>query len=91
MSVCFLFRFYFFFPVYAIVKQTPVLSSTLHNESVRKFSVKRLFQEHNDVVLNAGIKPATLRSLARRSNQLSYAAAAAAALVICLITTQHKK
>ena len=34
-----------------------------------------LFQEHNDVMPNTGIEAATLRSLARRSNQVSYAAA----------------
>ena len=33
------------------------------------------FQGHNDVMPNTGIEPAALRLVARRSNQLSYAAA----------------
>ena len=52
--------FYFFSPN-AVVKQTHVL--------------KCFYQEHNETMPSIGIEPATLRSLARRRNQLSYAAA----------------
>ena len=38
MSACFLFGL-IFSPVYAVVKQTPVLSSTPHNESVKKLAL----------------------------------------------------
>ena len=37
-----------------------------------EISVKCLFLGHNDVVPNTGIEPATLRSPARHSNQVSY-------------------
>ena len=40
MSACFLFILKdFFSPVYAVVKQTSVLSSTPHNELVRKLAL----------------------------------------------------
>ena len=40
-----------------------------------EISVKCLSQEDNDIMPSTVIEPATLRSLARRSNQLSFAAA----------------
>ena len=68
----FIWFFKFFSPVNAVVKQTPVLSFHTTQRACKEISVKCLSQGHNDVMPSTGIKPANLRSLARRSNQLSY-------------------
>ena len=75
MYACFVIWFFnFFSPVNAVVKQTPVLSFHTTQRACKEISIKCLSLGHNDVMPNTGIEPATLRSLARCSNQLSYAA-----------------
>ena len=54
------------------MKLTPVFVLTL---ACLEISVKCLSQGRNDVIPSAGIESSTLRSIAQRSNQLSYAAA----------------
>ena len=65
----------FFFSMNAAAKQTPVLVFHAIQNTSQEISVKYLSQRYNDVMPNTGIEPATLRSLSRRFNQLSYAAA----------------
>ena len=65
----------FFFPLYTVVKQTPVLVFHTTQRVFWEISVKCLSRRDNDVVPCKGIELATLRLPARRSNQLSYAAA----------------
>ena len=76
MSAYFYLVFIFIFSlIYAVVKYTPVLSFTPHKELVRKENLKCRFQGQNIIMPCQGTEPATLQLLARRSNQLSYAAA----------------
>ena len=74
MSAFFFICFFDFSPVNAVMKQTPVLSFHTTQRAYWEISVKCLSQGHNDVKPSTGIEPANLRSLARRSNQLSYVA-----------------
>ena len=60
--------------------KTPVLSSTSHKKRVRKLALSVFSHDEHRTsnsyeVALTGIEPATLQSLARRSNQLSFAAA----------------
>ena len=64
------------------MKQTPVLSFHTTQRACKEISVKCLSLGHNDVEPNTDIETATLRSLARRSNQLSYAAASVNEIII---------
>ena len=57
------------------MEQTLVLSSTPHKKPVRKLALSVFPNGHNDVIPSTGIEPPTMRSLARRFNQPSYAAA----------------
>ena len=63
---------YVFSGKYAVVKPTPVLPFHTTQRACWEISVKCLSQGPNDVMPNTGIEPATLRSLARRSNQLHW-------------------
>ena len=76
MFACFLF---FFSPVYAVVKQMPVLSSTPHKEPVGKLALSVFPKDttkDNDVIPKYGHRTINLTSTSyRHSNQLSYAVA----------------
>ena len=62
------FVFHFFSPVYAVMKQRPVLVFHTTQSTCKEISVKSLSKGHKDVLPSTGIEPATSWLPARRFN-----------------------